>query len=172
MISAERFKKIRAVISDIDGVLTDGRAGYGAPDLIKFFNFKDGLWMRMAMRAGLIVGMFSGKESNANKTRAAELGLSFCYEGMTDKLAGFERLLKEYDLKPEECLFAGDDLIDLPPIRRCGFAVAPANAHTLVKEEADLCTVAKGGEGAVAEAIEYLLKGQGKWDSCIERYYS
>ncbi len=173
MKQSKNLSEITTIILDVDGVLTDGRIGYGtgSQDEIKFFHVHDGARIVMAMRAGLSVGILSGRQSKANETRAKELGLTFLVQKCLNKLDGFEQILKERNLRPEECMYIGDDLIDLPPIRRCGFAVAPANAHTLVKEEADLCTVAKGGEGAVAEAIEYLLKGQGKWDSCIERYY-
>lgn len=170
MLSDEQLKKVKALLFDVDGVLTDGRAGYGAPDLIKFFNFKDGLWMRMAMRAGLIVGMFSGKESNANKTRAAELGLSFCYEGMKDKLAGFERFLEEFGVQPEECLFAGDDLIDLPVLRRVGVAVTPADGIPEVDEAVHWRTTAMGGHGVACEIVRRVLTAQNKLDEEMKRY--
>ena len=91
MISAEAFRKIKAVVLDVDGVLTDGRAGYGAEEEIKFFHLRDGHWMRMALRTGLKVGLLSGRGSRANRRRAEELGLSFCYENCKDKLEGFER---------------------------------------------------------------------------------
>ena len=104
MISSETFKRIRAVVLDVDGVLTDGRAGYGAAEEIKFFNMRDGHWMKLAMRAGLKVGLLSGRGSEANRKRDAELGLSFIYENCKDKLECFERLLAEHGLRPEECL--------------------------------------------------------------------
>ena len=126
--------------------------------------------MRMAMRAGLIVGMFSGKESKANKTRAAELGLSFCYEGMTDKLAGFERLLKEFDLKPEECLFVGDDLIDLPVLRRAGVAVTPADGVPEVDEAVHWRTATPGGHGVACEIVRRVLTAQNKLEEEMKRY--
>ncbi|UKI29733.1 MAG: hypothetical protein L6W00_16930 [Lentisphaeria bacterium] len=96
MISSEAFRKIKAVVLDVDGVLTDGRAGYGAEEEIKFFHLRDGHWMRMALRTGLKVGILSGRGSRANRRRAEELGLSFCYENCKDKLEGFERLLAEH----------------------------------------------------------------------------
>ena len=98
MISAEQFKKIRAIISDIDGVLTDCRTGYGAPDFIKFFNYRDGHWLKMAKRQGYIVGFISGRSSEANRVRAKELDVDFCKEDIHEKLAAFEEILAEYNL--------------------------------------------------------------------------
>ena len=122
MISSEAFRKIKAVVLDVDGVLTDGRAGYGAEEEIKFFHLRDGHWMRMALRTGLKVGILSGRGSRANRRRAEELGLSFCYENCKDKLEGFERLLAEHSFRAEECLYIGDDVIDMPVMRRAGVA--------------------------------------------------
>ena len=170
MISSETFKRIRAVVLDVDGVLTDGRAGYGAAEGIKFFNMRDGHWMKLAMRAGLKVGLLSGRGSEANRKRAAELGLSFIYENCKDKLEGFERLLAEHGLRPEECLYIGDDVIDLPVLRRAGVAVAVADAVPELDEAADFRTQLPGGHGAVYEAIRRLLIEQEKLDSVMERY--
>ena len=94
MISKERFQAIKLIITDIDGVLTDGRVAYGAPDFIKFFNYKDGHWIRMAMRSGLMVGFLSGRKSNANGQRAAELGVTFCKEDIINKGEEFKNILK------------------------------------------------------------------------------
>ncbi len=170
MIPSEKLRKIRALVLDIDGVLTDGRTGYGGPEIIKFFHYRDGHWIRMALRAGLLVGALSGKESRANKQRAAEMGLSFCYENVLDKLEGFERLLADWKLAPEECMYIGDDVIDLPPMRRAGVAVAVADAVPELDEAADWRTRLPGGHGAVCEAIRELLIAQGKLDGLLERY--
>ena len=170
MISSETFKRIKAVVLDVDGVLTDGRAGYGAAEEIEFVNMRDGHWMKLAMRAGLKVGLLSGRGSEANRKRAAELGLSFIYENCKDKLEGFERLLAEHGLRPEECLYIGDDVIDLPVLRRAGVAVAVADAVPELDEAADFRTQLPGGHGAVYEAIRRLLIEQEKLDSVMERY--
>lgn len=163
---------IRAVILDVDGVLTDGRIGYGggSPDEIKFFDVKDGHGIKLLLRAGLQVGILSGRVSKANATRAAELGLSFLVEGAKDKLAAFSALLAERKLEPAECLYVGDDLIDLPVMRRCGIAVAVADAVPEVKAEAAWITAAPGGRGAVREVADRLLKAQLKWNALVERY--
>ncbi|MBQ4315616.1 MAG: phenylphosphate carboxylase subunit delta, partial [Lentisphaeria bacterium] len=89
MITSEQFKKIKLVLTDIDGVLTDGRVGYGADDFIKFFNYKDGHWIRMAMRAGIMVGFLSGRKCLANERRSQELGVTFCLEDVKDKGPAF-----------------------------------------------------------------------------------
>lgn len=165
---------IRAVILDVDGVLTDGRIGYGggSADEIKFFDVKDGHGIKLLLRAGLQVGILSGRVSKANATRAAELGLSFLVEGAKDKLAAFSTLLAERNLSAAECLYVGDDLIDLPVMRRCGLAAAVADAVPEVKAAAAWVTQAPGGRGAVREIADRLLKAQQKWDALVQRYRS
>lgn len=172
MGSLKNIDKITTIVLDVDGVLTDGRIGYSGPDEIKFFHVLDGSRITMALRAGLSVGILSGRKSKANETRAAELKLSFMIQGCHNKLEGWNTLLETRGLKPEQCMYIGDDLIDLPPMRRCGLAVAVASACSEVKEAADLVTPLPGGQGGVACAIEFLLKGQNKWSGLLERYYS
>ena len=168
----DNISDIKAIVLDVDGVLTDGRIGYGcgSPREIKFFDVRDGQGIRLAMRAGLRVGILSGRKSQANRTRAKELGLSFLYEGCLDKLAGWETLLSEQGLQPSECMYIGDDVVDMPPMRRAGFPVAVADAAPELDSVAVLRTKHSGGRGAVREAVEILLKGQGKWDSVLEKY--
>ena len=129
---------IRAIILDVDGVLTDGRIGYGggSPDEIKFFDVKDGHGIKLALRAGLQVGILSGRTSAANRRRAEELGLSFLVEGAKDKAAAFETLLQQQQLAAHECLYVGDDLIDLPVMRRVAISVAVADAAPELLEHA------------------------------------
>ena len=170
MISAERFQKIRAVISDIDGVLTDGTVGYGTSDFIKFFNYRDGHWMKMAKRQGYIVGLISGRSSEANRMRAKELGLDFCKEDRGNKLLAFEEVLAEFNLKPEECLYVGDDVIDAPVMRRAGIGVAVADAVPFLDEVADWRLNTPGGHGAFVEIFERLFKESGVYDEVLERY--
>jgi len=169
---AKRALQVRAVILDIDGVLTDGRIGLGAggdPE-IKFFHVRDGHGMKLLRRAGLRVGLLSGRASPANRRRVQELGLDFLYEGEKDKLAAFERILEEQGLSADECLAMGDDVVDIPVLRRCAVGVAVADAVLEVREAADWVTKAPGGCGAVRETAEWLLKCQGHWDRLMERY--
>ena len=163
-------RSIRAVVLDVDGVLTDGRIGYGGDDEIKFFDVKDGHAIKLLLRAGIKVGLLSGRASAANRRRAQELGLSFVYEGEKDKRAAFGRLLTQQTLTAEQVLYMGDDLVDIPVLRAAGVGVAVADAGPEVQRGADWVTAAPGGHGAVREAAVWLLKEQGKWDELIARY--
>ncbi len=163
--------KITAVILDIDGVLTDGRVGYGATaDEIKFFDVKDGHGLKLLSRAGIKVGILSGRSSQANLTRARELGVDFLYQGEKDKREAFGRLLQEQNLTAEECLYMGDDLVDIPCMRRAGISVAVGDAVQEAHQVADWSTCKAGGRGAVREMAEWLLKQQGHWDRLVARY--
>ncbi|MBS1369682.1 MAG: HAD hydrolase family protein [Lentisphaeria bacterium] len=170
MTHSGKLMKIRAVVLDVDGVLTDGRAGFGGEEEIKFFHLRDGHWMKLAMRAGLKVGLLSGRGAKANRLRAAELGLTFIYENCKDKLEAFERMLSEQQLAAEECLYMGDDVIDLPPMRRAGAGVVVADGVPELDEAALWRTETPGGHGAVAEVVRILLAEQGKLDAVLERY--
>ena len=168
----ERCEKIRAVVLDVDGVLTDGRIGYGAgsEEEIKFFFVRDGLGITLARKSGLKVGILSGRESGANRRRAEELKLDFILEGCSSKEGGLVRLLEKLQLTGEECMYIGDDLIDIPPMRRCGLAVAVGDGAKELDEVAHFRTKAFGGAGAVREALEMLLREQGKWEGILREY--
>lgn len=170
MITSEQFKKIKLIITDIDGVLTDGRVGYGSDDFIKFFNYKDGHWIRMAMRAGIMVGFLSGRKCLANSKRAEELGVTFCREDIKDKGPEFAKILEEYSLAPEECLYIGDDVIDVPVMLKAGISVTPADGIALLDDYADWRTERSGGCGVLYEVVERLLRESGKLDILLERY--
>lgn len=168
---ATKAKRIRTVVLDIDGVLTDGRVGYGPmPGEIKFFDVRDGHAIKLMQRAGLRVGVLSGRASEANRQRAAELGLSFVFEGEKNKAEAFTRLLQQERLQGEECLVVGDDVVDIPMMRRSGVSVAVADAVPEVAAVADWQTRAGGGRGAVREVAVWLLKIQGHWDTLMARY--
>lgn len=172
---AERCSNIRAVVLDIDGVLTDGRIGYGGSggsEEIKFFHVRDGHGIVMARRAGLKVGILSGRSSSANAVRAAELKLDFVYQGELNKKDGFARLLKEQNLKAEECLYIGDDVVDIPPFKQAGLAVCVNDAPSYLDNYVHYRTAARGGCGAVREAIELVLRESGLWVKLMERYTS
>ncbi len=165
------IKRISAIILDVDGVLTDGRFGYdGSENEIKFFHARDGHGIKLAIRAGFKVGIISGRSSSANRQRAGELGLSFIYEGEKDKKEAFERMLHEQSLNPMECLYMGDDIVDIPPMKLAGIAATVADAPEYMDEFCDIRTTCKGGHGAVREIIEILLKEQNKWNQVTEKY--
>lgn len=169
---SEKCSKIKAIVLDVDGVLTDGRIGYrDNGNEIKFFDVKDGHGIVLARRAGLKVGILSGRSSKANAVRAQELKLDFFYEGCLNKADGFAELLEKEGLKAEECMYIGDDLVDARPMANCGFAVAVGDAVPELDSVADVRVKARGGRGAVREAVELLLKEQGKWSKLLERYF-
>ena len=143
---------LRAVVLDVDGVLTDGRIGYGPGDgEIKFFDVRDGHGVVLLRRAGLQVGMLSGRASAANRRRAAELELDFAYEGCKDKLAGFEQLLQEQGLTAAQCLMIGDDLVDIPVMRRAG---ADVGADGRVRLPRGLVERARSGAPSVVPVFD------------------
>lgn len=167
----EKASKIKAVILDIDGVLTDGRIGYGGTDEeIKFFDVKDGLSIKLMQRTGIKVGVLSGRKSKANARRIQELGLDFHIQGASDKGTAFENLLQTENLKAEECMYIGDDLIDAPAMNRAGLAIAVGDAVPEILPLADFHTRNGGGRGAVREAAEMLLREQNKWRQLVESY--
>lgn len=162
--------KINTVILDIDGVMTNGQVGYGADERIKFFDAKDGHMIRMAIRAGLQIGIISGRDDLANRRYAEEHGLSPCYFGQKVKLDAFERMLRDHQLTAEQCLYIGDDVMDIPLLRRCAIGIAVADASEEAKQYADRVTECRGGRGAVREVLVQLLQAQDRWDSAMARY--
>lgn len=160
----------RAVVLDIDGVLTDGRLGYGVTETIKFFHARDGHAIKMAMRAHLKIGIISGRDDGANRRRIKELGLSFAYLGEKNKAEAFQRMLAEQELKAGECVYMGDDVVDIPLFRLAGAGVCVADAPEEVRAVADWQTSLAGGHGAVRELLVLLLKARGDWDRLMQRY--
>ena len=171
-IAKERWQKIKAIVLDVDGILTDGRIGYGtgSPEEIKFFHVRDGHGIKLAMRSGLKVGILSGRQSAANARRAAELGFDFVYEGKKDKLSAFEELLKEQSLQAGECLYMGDDTVDMQVMRIVGIAATVADAPCYMDTVAHIRTEHAGGQGAVREVTDKLLMESGKWREVMQRY--
>jgi 3-deoxy-D-manno-octulosonate 8-phosphate phosphatase (KDO 8-P phosphatase) len=167
----ERARKTRLLIMDVDGVLTDGRIiqdGHGHE--LKVFDVKDGHGIVMAHRAKLRTALISGRESETITRRAEELGIELVFQKIWNKLEVYEKILVDTKLTHDEVAYIGDDLIDIPLLRRVGLAVAVADAVDEVKAAAHLITQRPGGQGAVREVIELILRAQGHWDSLIERY--
>jgi 3-deoxy-D-manno-octulosonate 8-phosphate phosphatase (KDO 8-P phosphatase) len=167
----ERSARIRAIVLDVDGVMTDGTVAYG-PDgaTYKRFGVRDGQAIRMALDAGLKVGLISGRADPGTRTRAQELGLDFALTGQSDKLAGFRAVLDAHGLDAAECVYVGDDLPDVPVIRAAGIGVAVADAPAQVREHADLVLDAPGGHGAVREVIARVMEAQGTWKAAVSKY--
>lgn len=166
----DKAQRIKALVLDIDGVLTDGRITYLGEDEAKSFHVRDGHGLKLARRAGLRVGALSGRSCAANRRRAAELEFDFLYEGKKDKRAAFAELLVEQGLQAEECLAVGDDVVDLPMLRAAGVAVAVADASADLDAVCDFRTTLPGGHGAVREIVEWLLKETGRWAELVQRY--
>ncbi len=162
---------IRLVVFDVDGVLTDG--GIYVDDRgfeSKRFHVRDGFAIRAAMNLGYQVAILTGRSCRAVTLRAKELGITLLEQGCGDKAIGLETLCQRAGVLIEHTAFMGDDLNDLPALLRCGYAMAVADAAPEVREVAAYITQAPGGHGAAREALEHLLKAQGRWDEVVERY--
>lgn len=169
--SLKNIDKIKMLIMDVDGVLSDGGIYISEEGVeSKRFNVQDGHGIKMLQRAGYRTAIISGRETKATAVRAEQLKIDYVYQKCLKKLPVFEQLLSESGLTAEEVAFVGDDTLDLPLIKRAGLGVAVANAVDELKEAADYITVKQGGNGAVREVCELLMKSTGKWAKQMERY--
>jgi 3-deoxy-D-manno-octulosonate 8-phosphate phosphatase (KDO 8-P phosphatase) len=167
----ERARRVRLLILDCDGVLTDGRIiMLPGGDETKTFDVKDGHAMVMAGRAGLPIAIISGRTSSVVQTRAKELGVAHLHEMAWVKTEPYEKILTAERLTDEEVCYVGDDVVDIPLLRRAGLAIAVADAVEEAKQYSHFVTKRAGGRGAVREAIELILKAQDKWDEALARY--
>ena len=167
----DRARRIRLLILDCDGVLTDGRIiMLPDSDETKAFDVKDGHGIVMAQRAGLRIAIISGRKSSVVRARAEELGVAHLYEMAWVKTEPYEKVLAEEGLGDEEVCYVGDDVVDIPLLRRAGLAVAVADAVEETKQHSHFVTTRGGGRGAVREVIEFILKAQDKWDEAMVRY--
>jgi 3-deoxy-D-manno-octulosonate 8-phosphate phosphatase (KDO 8-P phosphatase) len=193
-----RARKIKLLLFDVDGVLTDGklfvfpapagsqqsalqqsaeiadRGGFGfhSETLMeaKGFHAHDGTSISLARLGGIKTGLITKRISETVALRARDLRLEFVHQGVDDKRACFDEILTKAGLKPDEAAFVGDDVIDLPAMRAGGLAIAVKNARAEVKKEAHYVTPHAGGEGALRDAVEFILKAQGKWKRVVEAY--
>jgi 3-deoxy-D-manno-octulosonate 8-phosphate phosphatase (KDO 8-P phosphatase) len=197
-MSKKRARKIRLLLFDVDGVLTDGKlfifpAPAGAPATVpgpsaprrgqggfaldshtlieaKGFHAHDGTAISLARLGGIKTGLITKRVSETVALRARDLRLEHVHQGIQDKLTVFKEILQREGLKASEAAFVGDDVIDLPVMRNCGLAIAVANARDQVKQEAHWVTPHSGGDGALRDAVEYVLRAQGKLKAVIEKY--
>jgi len=166
-----RIRKIRLLISDVDGVLTDGRIIINdAGQESKHFDGKDGHGLKMIMRYGIDVILLTGRSSSVVDHRARDLGIREVFQGVLNKKEFFQHLLRERGLYAEEIAYIGDDFVDVPLLKRSGFPVAVHDAVEEAKKAADYITDKPGGRGAVREVCELILKVQGKWEEVVRRY--
>lgn len=197
-MSKARARLIKLLLFDVDGVMTNGGIwlfpapagaehgsrqlreavadsggyGIGGTSMVeaKGFNAHDGTAFSLARLGGLKTGLITKRISETVALRARDLKIEHVYQGANDKLTAFAEILKKEGLRAEEACFVGDDVIDLPVMRVCGLAIATRNARKDVKKEADYITEHCGGDGAVRDAVEYVLKAQGKLQECIDAY--
>ncbi|HHS13816.1 MAG TPA: HAD-IIIA family hydrolase [bacterium] len=164
-----KIKKIKLLIFDIDGVLADGSIilGSGGGEY-KIFDVQDGLGITLARRAGLKVGIITGRKSEAVERRASELKIDAIYQSAFIKIRAFRRMLAELNVNEEAVCYVGDDLLDIPVMKRAGFAVAVPAAREEVINLADYVTLAPGGKGAVREVVELILKTQGRYSETVQ----
>jgi 3-deoxy-D-manno-octulosonate 8-phosphate phosphatase (KDO 8-P phosphatase) len=196
-MSEARARKIKLLLFDVDGVMTDGTlwffpapagahlstheqtrnqegtgSGIVSQSMVeaKGFHAHDGTAISLARLGGIKTGLITKRISETVALRARDLRLDHVYQGISEKIGVFEEILGKEGLDAAEAAYMGDDVIDLPVLRRCGLAVAVANARKEVKDEAHLVTENGGGRGAIRDTVEYILRAQGKWESAVERY--
>jgi len=174
-LSASLIKKIKAVkllILDVDGVMTDGSIIYDDDGKeIKIFDVKDGHGIKLLMRAGIDVAIITARESQVVLHRAKNLGIDMVYQKAMDKVEAFNEILQKKQLSEKEVAYVGDELVDIPLLRKVGFAAAVKDAVEDLKMYVDFITEKNGGQGAVREICELILKTQGKWGEATEKYF-
>ena len=171
----DRARKIKLLLMDVDGVLTDGKFFYvPQPDggLIesKSFHSRDGLGIRFAHQAGLKTGIITGRSSPVLEHRVKELGIHFLQQNAREKLQPYEKIRRAARLRDDEICYVGDDIVDLPLLKRVGLAVAVGDGHELLRPHVHYTTRCAGGAGALREAIELILSAQGKWKAVLKYY--
>lgn len=170
---AERCAAIRLLLTDVDGVMTDGGVTLDNQGVeSKCFNIRDGLAVRLWQQAGGQTGIITSRSSQAVKLRAAELDMSIVRQGIKEKLPELKSIAASLSLRPDEIAYLGDDLPDAPAIRWAGLGVAVADAAEEVRESADYVTSVPGGRGAVREVVELILKNTGRWDAIVQKYFA
>ncbi|SLM27436.1 3-deoxy-D-manno-octulosonate 8-phosphate phosphatase [Desulfamplus magnetovallimortis] len=162
---------IKLLLMDVDGVMTDGKITYtDSGEEIKSFSVKDGLGLRLLMDSGVKAGIITGRSSGALKARCKNLGIDILYDGIKDKKEALNTILALHNMDYQETAFAGDDLPDIEVMKMCGISFAVADAAKEVADNADFITVHRGGDGAVREICEEILKAKGIWYKIIESF--
>ncbi|OEU72798.1 MAG: phenylphosphate carboxylase subunit delta [Desulfuromonadales bacterium C00003093] len=168
----EKLAKIKLLLLDVDGVLTDGRIIYdNQGNELKAFDVKDGHGLKLLQRAGIKVGIITGRKSDVVARRAAELGIEILYQQALSKLDPYREILADQGLSDEQVAYVGDDIVDLPILRRVGFSVTVADAVPDLLPLVDYVTVRSGGRGAVREVCDLLLQAGGQWSKLTDRYF-
>lgn len=170
-----RARKVRLLLLDVDGVLTDGRIYYvprpqGGLAETKTFHSRDGLGIRLAHAAGLKTGIISGRGSPIVEHRARELGIHFVEQDALEKVSPYEKILRQARVRDDEVCYVGDDIVDLPILKRVGFAVGVGDGHPFLRRHVHYWTQSAGGRGAVRETVEVILDAQGKLAEILKRF--
>ena len=168
---ADKIRAVKLVVFDVDGVLTDGRIIFSnSGEETKLFDVKDGHGIKLLMRSGIDVAIITARESDVVRRRARDLGITHVFQGMKDKKMALEELVKASGVTPDAMAYMGDDIIDLPVLKRVAFSAAVADAVSEVIERVDFVAKRPGGRGAARELAELILKVQGKWDEVMKAY--
>lgn len=166
----QRFRRVRMLLCDVDGVLTNATVFIGDGREFKEFSIHDGLGIRLLQEEGIQIGWISARPSTATRQRAEELQIDFLHQAKGSKVDAIEGILQQAGISWAEICFIGDDIVDLGPLSRAGVGVAVANAVPEAKRAADYVTELEGGRGAVREVITLILQAQGRWKNVIARY--
>ena len=171
--AAKAAARVRLFLLDVDGVLTDGGIIYDAAGVeTKRFHVRDGHGIKMLQRAGIAVGIITGRTSDVVSIRARELGIEIVRQGAYDKVAAWKEILSGTGILPDETAYAGDDIVDLPLLRVVGFSAAPSDAEPYVLDAVRFVSSRPGGQGAVREIAEFLLRSRGAWDEATAKYFT
>jgi len=171
IIAVEKAKKLKLLILDVDGVLTDGKLFFdNQGNEYKSFHARDGHGIKLLRQTGVEVAVISGRKSNSVALRMKNLGIEHVYQGYENKQAAFYEILKKTGITLEQAAHVGDDLLDLPIMTRAGLAIAVADANFAVKQRADWCTTLAGGHGAVREVCDFIMQAQGHFDEILNAY--
>ncbi|HFD11680.1 MAG TPA: 3-deoxy-manno-octulosonate-8-phosphatase KdsC [Crenotrichaceae bacterium] len=167
----EKAKKVRLVSFDVDGVLTDGRLFFdNHGQETKGFHARDGLGIKLLRQSGVEVAVISGRRSKSVECRMAALDIALVYQGQDDKLVALEDLCQTLNLQHDQIAHVGDDVLDIPVMKRVGLSVAVQDAHEIVKQKADWCTHLPGGYGAAREVCDLIMKSQGSLEAMLSQY--
>ena len=169
--AAEKAKKLKLLILDVDGVLTDGKLFFdNLGNEYKSFHARDGHGIKLLRQTGVEVAVISGRKSDSVALRMKNLGIELVYQGHENKLTAFYEVIEKTGITPEQAAHVGDDLLDLPIMTRVGLAVAVSDANFAVKQQADWCTTLAGGHGAVREVCDFIMQAQGHFDAILNAY--
>jgi 3-deoxy-D-manno-octulosonate 8-phosphate phosphatase (KDO 8-P phosphatase) len=167
----EKAKKLKLLILDVDGVLTDGKLFFDNDgNEYKSFHARDGHGIKLLRQTGVEVAIISGRKSNSVALRMKSLGIEHVYQGHENKISAFNEVLQKLNMTPDQAAHMGDDLLDLPLMTRVGLSIAVADANFAVIERADWCTHLSGGNGAVREVCDFIMQAQGHFDDVLNAY--